>query len=361
MKKQRFPKVTLRAGIKAFDHMQKRIASHENWGEGVYPYPQPCVFLQMHWVEMLTAGCQDADFDTLVAVSGASALFAYQPKDFMPKYANLAIGMDQRIADATGFGYEWVDFADAEQAWAVIKETVDRGCAAKGWDWENRAFVGYQDAAKAADRKVYAVVDGPGTFSKWWTWQDFGDWVDRITKWKQNRLGRHTRRVRKAAAKRTALRVMEDLVKWSTAPPAACRKHFPKAAFGLDGIEAYAADCADVAKYRDWVMCHGINPQWTMRHSTTLYLQRVTEAKTFPAKTTVSIAAAAKDYKAAFDAWHEAYGLLGHGTTKRQRQGRTRREAAARFVRRALERERAGIAHLRRALAAERVRASTTH
>lgn len=32
------------------------------------------------------------------------------------------------------------------------------------------------------------------------------------------------------------------------------------------GIEAYARDCADTEKYPDWVMCHGINPLWTMRH-----------------------------------------------------------------------------------------------
>ena len=52
-----------------------------------YPYPQPCVYLQMHYVEMHTTGWQTVDFDTLVAVSGASALFAYQPGEFRPKYA----------------------------------------------------------------------------------------------------------------------------------------------------------------------------------------------------------------------------------------------------------------------------------
>ena len=83
-------------------------------GEEVYI--QPCVYLSMHLVAMRAAGWRDADMDTITAVSGASALFAYEPGEFMPKYANLHIGMDQRIAHATGFGYEWAPFEGGEEA-----------------------------------------------------------------------------------------------------------------------------------------------------------------------------------------------------------------------------------------------------
>jgi hypothetical protein len=64
------------------------------------------------------------------------------------------------------------------------------------------------------------------------------------------------------------------------------------------------------------------------------------------------MAAAAKEYKAAFAAWHKAYGLLGHGATKPQRRLKKRREAAAALVREALEHEKAAIAELKKALAA---------
>ena len=247
------PQKLLDKAVAAFDHMQKHVASHGDWGEGMYPYPQPCVYLQMHLVEMQAAGW-DVDFDTLVAVSGASALFAYQHGEFMPKCANLHIGMDKRIADATGFGYEWVPFKDAEAAWQAVKATADSGRVAKGWDWENCAFCGYQEAAKPEGRKIFAIGDGPGTFSVWWTWKQFSDWAERMGKWKQNRFGRHARRVPKVAAKKVALRVMQDLVAWSTDPPEICRKHFPKATFGLAGIERYAADCANLKKFPEWGM-----------------------------------------------------------------------------------------------------------
>ena len=351
MTKKPHAQVLIKDAVKAFDYMQKHIASRENFTDDIYPYPQPCVYLQMHWLEMRVAGWKDADFDTLAAVSGASALFGYVPRDFMPKYANLFIGMDRRIAEATGFGYEWVKFRDAQHAWQIIKESLDSGRPVKGWDWENILFAGYREAGKAEDRRIFAIADGPGTYAKWLTWKEFTEWLDRITKWKQTMLGRHSRRVRKVAAKKIALRVMRDLVTWSKTPPAACCKRFPKATFGMAGMAAYARDCADVGKYKSWGMCHEINSQWTVRHSTAIYLGRLAEAKTFPKTVREHIATAAEGYRTAYDAWHKTYGLLGHGATKRQRQGKKRREAGADLVLQAREHEKAAIAEIEKALA----------
>ena len=42
-------------------------------------YVQPHVYLSLHLLQMRVAGWRDVDFDQLAAVSGASALFAYQP------------------------------------------------------------------------------------------------------------------------------------------------------------------------------------------------------------------------------------------------------------------------------------------
>lgn len=342
-------KVLLERAVAAFDHMQRHVASHKDWGEGMYPYPQPCVYLQMHLVEMQTAGW-DVDFDTLAAVSGASALFAYQPGEFMPKYANLLIGMDRRIAEATGFGYEWVPFQNAEQAWQIIKEAVDSGRVAKGWDWESCAFCGYQEADEPEGRKVYAIGDGPGTFATWWTRGEFAEWLDRIMQWKQNRLGRHTARVPTKPPREVARRVMRDLVAWSTDPPEACTKRFPQATFGLAGIERYADDCADVEAFPDWTMCHDINPQWTLRHSTGVYLGRVADGGLFPQPAARHIAQAAAAYRSAAESWHQAYGLLGHGATEGQRRDPKRRRRAAALIRQALEHERGGIAEIEKAL-----------
>ena len=75
--------------------MTGHVASHRDWGEDAYPYPQPYVYLQMHWVEMHVLGWRDVDFDTIAAVSGASALFGYEHGTWRPKYANL---LDQIMA-----------------------------------------------------------------------------------------------------------------------------------------------------------------------------------------------------------------------------------------------------------------------
>lgn len=148
----------LKEGVDAFQNITSKVASHTQWGDGVYPYPQPCMYLVAHLVCMQTAGWANqpeygesrqsggsldvVDFDMLAVVSGASALFAYQPGSYTPKYANTAIGMDDRIEKATGFGFEWVRFDDAEAAWRVLGSSIDSGKPTTGWYYENMVFAG---------------------------------------------------------------------------------------------------------------------------------------------------------------------------------------------------------------------------
>ena len=313
---------------------------------GDITYPQPAVYLTTHLVEMWAAGWKDADFDTLAAVSGASALFAYQPDEFMPKYANLHIGMDDRITEATGFGYEWVPFEDTDSAWPIIKESIDSRRPLKGWHWENLLVGGYHDAARKQDRKVFVMDDGPGTTAEWWTRQRFSEWT---AEW-PHFLGRHTERVETAPAKEIALRVMSDLVEWSANPPDAIAREYPEAKFGLEGIEIYAADCADIETYGDWVACHPINPQWTVRNSTAAYLDQVAGARIFPAHIAEHITAAAREYRAAYEDWREFYNQLGHDAPGNAGKTKERRLAGAAAIRSALEHEKAGIYSLRQAL-----------
>jgi hypothetical protein len=258
--------------------------------------------------------------------------------------------MDKRIAEATGFGYEWVDFKGAEGAWELIKETVDSGRSAKGWDWENILFAGYQDADTPEGRRVFAMADGPETFAEWLTWSKLSEYIDRILNWGCPRFGRHTGRVETMHAAQVALRVMKDLVEWSIDPPEKIAKAYPRATFGLAGIEKYAADCANTDEYEDWGACHDINPQWTIRNSTAVYLERVTADSVFPATVTGCIAAAAREYRAAYADWKELYAQLGHNAPQGAGKVRERRLAVAQAIRDALDHEKAALAELREAI-----------
>ena len=309
------------------------------------------MYLTLHLVSMRAGGWTDVDFDQLAAVSGASALFAYQHGEFMPKYSNLSIGMDQRIADATGYGYEWVGFEGVDGAWGLLVESVDSGRPVKGWDWENILFAGYRDAPQRRSREVFAMADGPDTFAKWLTWEEFGNWVDRVQGWGCPQLGRHTQRVPMVPARDVALQVIAGLVEWSTEPPPVLLEKYPEARFGLVALEAYAADCANIVMYEDWSACHDVNPQWAVRNSTAVYLNRIAESRVFPADVTARLLAGAAHYRAGYAEWQEFYERLGHNAPEDAGRTEACRLAGAEAVRRALARERAGIDELRRALA----------
>jgi hypothetical protein len=343
--------VLLHNAADAFQDLILRQGEHSVRAGGEV-YIQPHVYLSTHLVQMRAQGW-DVDFDDVAAVSGASALFAYQPGEFMPKYAHVYIDPDARIAEATGFGYAWTDFADVEGAWQLLVETVDSGRSAKGWDWENILFAGYQDADEPQERLVFAMADGPETYAKWLDWSEFGEWVERVRGWGMPRLGRHTERVKPMPATEVALRVMRDLVDWSATPPEAVCKAFPEATFGLAGIEACAADCENSDVNEDWLACHNINGQWSLRNSTGVYLRRAAGAGLFPESVNAQLLAAAQSYRAAYESWQELYDrYLGHHVPEPHRKTAAHRQAGAAAVRQGLEHERAALAEIERALAA---------
>jgi hypothetical protein len=270
----------------------------------------------------------------------------------MPEYAHLTIEPDERIAEDTGFGYEWVQWEDAEGAWQVIVDSIDAGKSVKGWDWENILFAGYQDADAPSARKVYAMADGPDTYSKWLSWDEFGEWVERVTKWNESRLGRHKGRVPTKPPGEVARRVMKDLVAWSVEAPASALKLWPEATYGLAGIEAYAAACEASDPEEDWVACHPINGQWTVRNSTGVYLERVAETDLFAPDVNAPLLAASREYRAAYESWQQLYNrYLGHGVPEAKRKTVEHRLAGAAAVRRGLEHEKAALAEVERALA----------
>jgi hypothetical protein len=314
--------------------------------------PGPHSYLLMHFLQMRASGWDDVDLDDVAVLSGASALYAYQHGAFEAKYAYRRNRPDERIAEATGFGYEWKSFADTEDAWQLVKESVDSGRPVKGEHGENILFAGCEDAATPEGRKVFAISAEPDTFAKWWTWAEFAEWADMVSGWGFPNLGRHTEKVLAADPKATALRVMENLVAWSSEPPEACHKAHPKATFGLDGVKKYAADCADMERFPDLRMCHDMNCQWAVRKSTSAYLRRLGGAALFPPKVKEHITAAAGKYQAAFDAWVVAFENIGWAAPKGSEKVRERRLSAARAVEQAREHEGRAVEELRRALAA---------
>lgn len=328
-------------------------------------YEQPYVYLTLHAVQMRAQGWAQ-DFEEIAAVSGASALFGYEPNTFAPKYAHLLVppagdpttesvpeirGIDQRIATATGYGYSWQSFSSPDEAWTLLRQVVDRGLTAKGHDWEGVLFGGYRDTTLRQDRWIFAMADGPETYSRWLSWDDFADWASRVIAWNQPHLGCFSGDLEPLAPREIALRVLRDLVAWSEDPPDTVTTAFPKAQWGLAGIEAYAADCADVERYPTWVACHDINPQWTIRNATGIYLERVVARGLFDSDINRHLTEAARHYRAAFECWTAFYRLLGHGVTEDIQAMPSRRQAGSAVVRAWLAHERAALAAVSGALA----------
>jgi len=79
-------------------------------------------------------------------------------------------------------------------------------------------------------------------------------------------------------------------------------------------------------------------------------LQRLAEAETFPTDITEHIHRASEKYRAAYQSWQRAYGLIGYGAPDGSGKVKHKRLAAAQAVREALENERSAIARIEEAL-----------
>ena len=315
-----------------------------------------------HFIQMRAAGWDTMDLDTMVAVSGASGLFAYQEGTFFPKYYFRDIEMEKKIEEATGFAYEWVHYDSPEEAWSIIKESVDTGRPVRGPYLESVLFLGYQDATVADDRKVCVCsIEEPGIPGDWWTWKQFLKWWDKVNGWRPSwddygrRLGRFTGKVSHTDERTVALQVIERLVAWHDEPPEP-RPIFgaPEAIRGPAAIEAYGNACGDLETHPDFGMCHGENPQWTMRKASATYLRRVAKAKLFPAAISDHFAAAASEYFSAYHSWAVAFHQIGWGGPKEGGKTKEVRLAASQAILNALQHENNAVAELKKALAAER-------
>jgi hypothetical protein len=303
----------------------------------------------------------DVDYDTLMTVSGWGASFAYHHKDYVVNY--YAPGdADGRVTRATGFGWEWKRYATPEEYFQAIKETVNAGKVAHAPFMEEVLFAGYEDADDPKDRKVrplaFVFVD-----TDWWTWEQFVDWHQKHSA--GGMLGRHTKRVAARSARETALTTLGLLVEYSTSDPRATGRWDAKsgATFGLAGLEAYAADIADLTKdgkkegyfQGGWRGCHNIYPQLGGRWGVANYLDDLSKSHALSEGARAHIVAAAKEYQLACDAWEQWEVHLGD----RQKKGQDgwsddmQRTAGAMAIRKAIAHEKAGLVEIAKALAAE--------
>jgi len=124
-------RVVLINAVEAFQQVEREIR-----------YWQPRSFVQVRVACMRAASWQDADYDTITTVSGFGPSFMYHPTKFWPQYL-APDGCDERIARATGFGWEWQRPETVEEYWRVLKETIDAGNPIHAPYYEEIIFAGY--------------------------------------------------------------------------------------------------------------------------------------------------------------------------------------------------------------------------
>jgi hypothetical protein len=299
---------------------------------------------------MRAAGWDDANYETLMPVSGYGLTFAYHPNRHSEAHFTVPPGTDQRIARATGFGWECLHFDDIEEYWQTLKETIDSGRPVHAPHIEEVLFVGYQEGETKSARRVrpiaIPVFINEGT---WWSWKQFRTWFTEFG----GPLGRFTGQVDKFDDKSVAIEVMKTLVAMAHGDPRSDDPEYAEVVWGLAGIEAFADDIADLSMKEHhfcsgWFGCHDSNPQWTARQLTGEYLRG--SSKYFDGATARLMRAAAEEYAAAHRAWVAWNEQLGDVSPRHAWRDKDRRLAGTRAVREALEHERRAVETIRDAL-----------
>lgn len=319
----------------------------------------------MYLTQMRIAGW-DIDYATLNTVAGYGPSFAYAPgpKDKWMAHYFPPKGRDDRIVHATGCRYRWRQYKAVEAYWQALKQAIDEGHAVHAPNEEDVLFIGYEDAGKPEDRKVLPLaivfVDDDE-----WTWEQFRKWHSRgmVNGW----FGRVEGRVKPSPAKESAVEVMGMMVRVAEGNDPR-RKPNDGVTWGIDGIEAYAADLADLSKsgapvedggyfQGGWRGCHNIYPQMSGRPAAVAYVKRI--APRFEGEVHKRILSAAAEYQKATEAWAAFAGQLGRDTERIAGVDHSvawttekYRKAGATAVAEAAKHERAAVAELQKALAA---------
>jgi len=320
----------------------------------------------MYLTQMRVAGW-DVDYADLITIAGYGPSFAYAPRlsDSWGVHYHPPRNRDDRIAHGTGCVYRWRQYGDPEDYWQALKRAIDEGQVVHGPNEEDVLFIGYVDADRPADRKVLplAIVF---VEDDEWTWEQFTKWHSRsmVRGW----FGRIEGAVDPWPRRKSAIEVLKLMV--AAANGNDSRRDLGKGAtWGIDGIEAYAADLADMSKsgapedeegyfQGGWRGCHNIYPQMSGRPAAATYLKRISSE--FDGKTKDHLLAAAARYEDATASWKQFDKHLGrplgdkHGQAW---QSKTSRQAGAKAVSEAAAHERKAVAEIEAALIVEGVTA----
>lgn len=187
----------------------KALEIYQQVEEETKRYHQPRDLIIAPLVCMRAAGWVDVDYETLAVLSGAGASFAYHPQHYWVMYRDVFLPPNdpqELTARATGFGWERLPkVSSAEKAWEIVKKTLDRGSPIVGHFYDQLVFVGYEDAAEKAQRKV--CVGGGFDALGWWDWARFEEWA---TQW--GHFGRYSGEVPRLAPERAPIEVMRGVL-----------------------------------------------------------------------------------------------------------------------------------------------------
>ncbi len=314
----------------------------------------------MYLTQMRISGW-DADYADLITVAGYGPSFAYAPgltDKWMVHYFP-PVGRDERIAHATGCRYSWRQYKDIEEYWKALKQTVDKGHTVHGPNEEDILFIGYEDAEKPEDRKVLPLASVFVEDDEW-TWEQFKKWHSRpmVGGW----FGCVEESVEPWLAKQSAVEVMTMMVSVANGQDSR-RKENDGVQWGIEGIEAYAVDLADMTKsgakeddggffQGGWRGCHNIYPQMSGRPAAATYLKRI--APLFDEAVRKHIIAAADEYQKATLAWKAFSEQLGRELVGVEHDvawtTESHRKAGANAVKKAAEHERAAVAEIQKTL-----------
>lgn len=304
--------------------------------------------LLMRLVCLRAAGATDVDYTALVMLSGGGTAFAYAPQAFwvMKLPPDGPAATEQRLARGTGLGWEELPkVEDAEGAWRIVKESVDAGKPVQGTYMDDYLFVGYQGAEKPEEREVFTV--GGWSPPRWMSWRDLGEWAKDF-----GQMSRPTEGCSRADDREMTTEVLRRTLVWADHDGRAGVSWIPPATYGIAGMEAFAADVADMTKGPDywtlaWLGCHGINRQSSGRKCAGEYLERA--AALFPGPVGSHLGSAAPHYRAAYSAWNEFGRQLGRLNPDAQKDAKAvwsnpeRRKAGAAAIREAAKHERKAV------------------
>ena len=317
------------------------------------------------WSLMVTLhamGREDADYNTLMAVSGWSGQFVYHPKHCAATFVEPGPTIST-ACHALGLVAEEHRVASAEEAWDLVRQFGSADRLVLGEHMEYGVFAGVEEEPEPRVRYFVQPFLPEGA---WWTRAEFEKtWWDTPG---DKRLFTVVSTCPLPRPHRVAGQTLAQLVRLATERywDGWRRDMAPEALTGPDAMEQYARDIRDLDKAmcngegsnqdtcffdRGWC-CYAVYPQSTARECTAQYLDRAVSH--FTGETANLVRRAADRYHRAFKQWRQWEKHLGRdeefGPCDERWADAEHRAAGSLAVLAAADEERRGISMLRAVL-----------